>query len=169
MENKPNLNNRIYQFDFISFCQKMSQEGNNSEEITVDNFTELGQLIRSTLQTVDELFPPKPEFSFEDMMVQFYTLKSKIKKIDPSWKFENTDISYVFEILKLLDAVNVEEIPDLQQNAKVCQRLLHRVRIMRQVNPSWSLDVESIMKFLYPTLSIQPREEQTPRGEQIQF
>ncbi len=165
MENKPNLNNRIYQFDFISFCQKMSQEGNNSEEITVNNFTELGQLIKSTLQTVDELFPPKPEFSFENMMVQFYTLKSKIKKIDPSWKFENTDICYVFEILKLLDAVNVEEIPDLQQNAKVCQRLLHRVRIMRQANPSWSLDVESIMKFLYPTLKTQPREEQTPLGE----
>ena len=134
----------------------MSQKGNNSEGITVDNFTELGQLIRSTLQTVDELFPPKPGFSFEDMMVQFYTLKNKIKKIDSNWKFENTDISYMFEILKLLDAVNIEEIPDLQQNAKVCQRLLHRVRIMRQVNPSWSLDVEGIVKFLSPTLNTQP-------------
>ena len=147
----------------------MSQKDNNSEGTTVDNFTELGQLIKSTLQTVDELFPPKPEFSFENMMVQFYTLKSRIKKIDPSWKFENTDISYVFEILKLLDAVNVEEIPDLQQNAKVCQRLLHRVRIMKQINPSWSLDVESIIKFLYPTLNIQLKEEQTPLRGQIQF
>jgi len=132
----------------------MSQRGNNREEITVDNFTELGQLVKSTLQTVDELFPPKPEFSFEDMMVQFYTLKSKTNKIDPSWKFENTDISYMFEILKLLDAINIEEIPDLQQNAKVCQRLLHRVRMIRQINPLWSLDVEGIVKFLYPTLNI---------------
>jgi len=132
----------------------MSQKDNNSEEITMDNFTELTQLVKSTLQTVDELFPPKPEFSFEKMMVQFYTLKSKIKKIDPSWKFENTDTSYVFEILKLLDAVSIEEIPDLQQNAKICQRLLHRVRIMRQINPSWSLDVEGIVKFLYPTLQL---------------
>jgi hypothetical protein len=131
----------------------MSQKDNNGEETTVDNFTELGQLIKSTLQTVDELFPSKPEFSFENMMVQLYTLKSKIKKIDPSWKFENTDTSYVFEILKLLDAINTEEIPDLQQNAKVCQRLFHRVRIMRQINPSWSLDIEGIMKFLYPTLN----------------
>ena len=134
----------------------MSQKDNNSEEATIDNFTELTQLVRSTLQTVDELFPPKPEFSFENMVVQFYTLKSRIKRIDPSWKFENTDTSYVFEILKLLDAVNTEEIPDLQQNAKICQRLLHRVRIMRQVNPSWSLDVEGIVKFLYPTLNTQP-------------
>jgi hypothetical protein len=133
----------------------MSQKDNNSEEITIDNFTELTQLVKSTLQTVDELFPPKPEFSFENMMIQFYTLKSRIKKIDPSWKFENTDTSYVFEILKLLDAVNIEEIPDLQQNAKICQRLLHRVRIMRQINPSWSLDVEGIIKFLYPTLNMQ--------------
>ena len=133
----------------------MSQKDNNSEEVTIDNFTELTQLVKSTLQTVDELFPPKPEFSFENMMVQFYTLKSRIKKIDPSWKFENTDTSYVFEILKLLDAVNTEEIPDLQQNAKICQRLLHRVRIMRQINPSWSLDVEGIIKFLYPTLNTQ--------------
>ena len=134
----------------------MSQKDNNSEEVTIDNFTELTQLVKSTLQTVDELFPPKPEFSFENMMVQFYTLKSRIKRIDPSWKFENTDTSYVFEILKLLDAVNIEEVPDLQQNAKICQRLLHRVRIMRQINPSWSLDVKGIMKFLYPTLNIQP-------------
>jgi len=133
----------------------MSQKDSSGEEITVDGFTELGQLVKSTLQTVDELFPPKPEFSFENMMVQFYTLKSRIKKIDPSWKFENTDTSYVFEILKLLDAVNTEEIPDLQQNAKICQRLLHRVRIMRQINPSWSLDVEGIIKFLYPTLNTQ--------------
>jgi hypothetical protein len=133
----------------------MSQKDNDSEEITVDNFTELGQLIKSTLLTVDELFPSKPEFSFENMMVQLYTLKSKIKKIDPSWKFEDTDTSYVFEILKLLDAINIEEIPDLQQNARVCQRLFHRVRIMRQINPSWSLDIEGIMKFLYPTLNTQ--------------
>jgi len=133
----------------------MSQKDNNSEEVTIDNFTELTQLVKSTLQTVDELFPPKPEFSFENMMIQFYTLKSRIKRIDPSWKFENTDTSYVFEILKLLDAVNTEEIPDLQQNAKICQRLLHRVRIMRQINPSWSLDVEGIIKFLYPTLNTQ--------------
>jgi hypothetical protein len=133
----------------------MSQKDNDSGEIAIDNFTELTQLVKSTLQTVDELFPPKPEFSFENMMVQFYTLKSRIKRIDPSWKFENTDTSYVFEILKLLDAVNIEEIPDLQQNAKICQRLLHRVRIMRQINPSWSLDVEGIIKFLYPTLNIQ--------------
>jgi hypothetical protein len=133
----------------------MSQKDNDSEEIAIDNFTELTQLVKSTLQTVDELFPPKPEFSFENMMIQFYTLKSRIKKIDPSWKFENTDTSYVFEILKLLDAVNIEEIPDLQQNAKICQRLLHRVRIMRQINPSWSLDVEGIIKFLYPTLNTQ--------------
>jgi hypothetical protein len=133
----------------------MSQKDNNSEEVTIDNFTELTQLVKSTLQTVDELFPPKPEFSFENMVVQFYTLKNRIKKIDPSWKFENTDTSYVFEILKLLDAVNTEEIPDLQQNAKICQRLLHRVRIMRQINPSWSLDVEGIIKFLYPTLNTQ--------------
>ncbi len=130
----------------------MSQKDNNSKEITIDNFTELTQLVKSIL---DELFPPKPEFSFENMMVQFYTLKSRIKKIDPSWKFENTDTSYVFEILKLLDAVNIEGIPDWQQNAKICQRLLHRVRIMRQINPSWSLDVEGIIKFLYPTLNAQ--------------
>ena len=133
----------------------MSQKDNNSEEVTIDNFTELTQLVKSTLQTVDELFPPKPEFSFENMVVQFYTLKSRIKRIDPSWKFESTDTSYVFEILKLLDAISIEEIPDLQQNAKICQRLLHRVRIMRQINPSWSLDVESIIKFLYPTLNTQ--------------
>jgi len=133
----------------------MSQKDNDSEEVAMDDFTELTQLVKSTLQTVDELFPPKPEFSFENMMIQFYTLKSRIKKIDPSWKFENTDTSYVFEILKLLDAVNIEEIPDLQQNAKICQRLLHRVRIMRQINPSWSLDVEGIIKFLYPTLNAQ--------------
>ena len=134
----------------------MSQADDNIENLSIDiDSIKRGKLVKSTLQTVDELFPPKPEFSFENMMVQFYILKNKIKKIDPSWKFESTDISYVFEILKLLDAVNIEEIPDLQQNAKICQRLLHRVRIMRQMNPSWNLDVEGIIKFLYPTLNTQ--------------
>jgi hypothetical protein len=27
---------------------------------------------------------------------------------------------------------------------------------MRQINPSWSLDVKGIIKFLYPTLNTQP-------------
>ena len=37
----------------------MSQKDNDSGEIAIDNFTELTQLVKSTLQTVDELFPPK--------------------------------------------------------------------------------------------------------------
>ena len=37
----------------------MSQKDNDSGEIAMDNFTELTQLVKSTLQTVDELFPPK--------------------------------------------------------------------------------------------------------------
>jgi hypothetical protein len=40
MENKSNFNNRIYQFNFSSFCQKMSQKDSNGEEVTVDGFTE---------------------------------------------------------------------------------------------------------------------------------
>jgi hypothetical protein len=59
----------------------------------------------------------------------------------------------VFEILMLLDAINTEEVPDLQLNAKICQRLFHRVRIMRQIKPSWNLDIEGIMNFLFPTLN----------------
>jgi hypothetical protein len=133
----------------------MSQEENDSKEILEDNSTKLGRLVRNILQVVNTLFPSTPEFSFENMVAQFYVLRSEIKKIDPSWKFENTDTRYVFEILMLLDAINTEEIPDLQQNAKVCQRLFHRVRIMRQINPAWNLNIEGIMKFLYPTLNTQ--------------
>jgi hypothetical protein len=133
----------------------MSQEEDNSKEILKDNSIKLGQLVRDILQVVNAIFPSTPDLSFENMVAQFYVLRSEIKKIDPSWKFENTDTRYVFEILMLLDAINTEEIPDLQQNVKICQRLFHRVRIMRQINPAWNLDIEGIMKFLYPTLNTQ--------------
>jgi hypothetical protein len=58
----------------------MSQEEDNSKEILEDNSTKLGQLVRSILQTVDELFPSKPEFSVENIVAQFYTQKVKSRK-----------------------------------------------------------------------------------------
>jgi hypothetical protein len=131
----------------------MSQTDDNTENLPVKaNSTKLGKLVRDTLQEVDDLFPPKSESSFEDSITKFYTLKSEIQKIDPDWKFDTSSTLYVFEILRLLDALDTKEIPDLRHNARVCQRLFHRNRIMRQINPSWKLDIDRIRNFLYPAL-----------------
>jgi hypothetical protein len=131
----------------------MNQEDNNTENLPIDiDSIKLGKLVRDTLQAVDDLFPPKSESSFEASLAKFYTLKSEIQKIDPDWKFDSSSTLYVFEILRLLDALDTKEIPDLQHNARVCQRLCHRNRIMRQINPSWKLDIDSIRNFLYPAL-----------------
>jgi hypothetical protein len=131
----------------------MSQADDNIENLPIDiDSIKLGKLVKDTLQAVDDLFPPKSESSFEASIAKFYTLKSEIQKIDPDWKFDNSSTLYVFEILRLLDALDTKEIPDLQHNARVCQRLFHRNRIMRQINPSWKLDIDSIRNFLYPDL-----------------
>ncbi len=131
----------------------MSQADDNVENLPIDvGSIQLGKLVRDTLQAVDDLFPPKSESSFETSIAKFYTLRSEIQKIDPDWKFDSSSTLYVFEILRLLDALDTKETPDLQHNAKVCQRLFYRDRLMRQINPSWKLDINSIRNFLYPAL-----------------
>ena len=131
----------------------MSQADNNTENLPIDiDSIKLGKLVRDTLQAVDDLFPPKSESSFEASIAKYYILISEIQKIDPDWKFDSSSTLYVFEILRLLDALDTKEIPDLQHNARVCQRLFHRNRIMRQINPSWKLDIDNIRNFLYPAL-----------------
>ena len=125
----------------------MSQKDSSGEETTVDGFTELGQLVKSTLHTVDELFPPKPEFSFEDMMIQFYTLKNKIKKIDSNWKFENTDISYMFEILKLLDTINIEEKWDSKSNKEWFHEMIKSMNTLKDLHPQWHLTKQDVDRY----------------------
>jgi hypothetical protein len=131
----------------------MSQADDNTENLPINiDSIKLEKLVRDTLQAVDDLFPPKSESSFEASIAKFYTLKNEIQKTDPDWKFDSSSTLYVFEILRLLDALDTKEIPDLQHNAKVCQRLFYRNTLMRQINPSWKLDIDSIRNFLYPTL-----------------
>jgi hypothetical protein len=131
----------------------MSQADDNTENLKIDiDSIKLGKLVKDTLQAVDDLFPPKSESSFEAIIAKFYTLRSEIQKIDPDWKFDSSSTLYVFEILRLLDALDTKEIPDLQHNAKICQRLFYRNRLMRQINPLWKLDIDSIRNFLYPAL-----------------
>jgi hypothetical protein len=144
----------------------MSQADNNTENLPIDiDSIKLGKLVRDTLQAVDDLFPPKSESSFEASIAKFYTLKSGIQKIDPDWKFDSSSTLYVFEILRLLDALDTKEIPDLQHNAKICQRLFYRNRLMRQINPSWELDIDSIRNFLYPALKNVEKFDDSSKGE----
>ena len=131
----------------------MSQADDNTENLLIDiGSIKLGKLVRDTLQAVDDLFPPKSESSFEASIAKFYTLKSEIQKIDPDWKFDSSSTLYVFEILRLLDSLDIKEIPDSQHNAKIWQRLFYRNSLMKQINPLWKLDINSIRNFLYPAL-----------------
>ena len=131
----------------------MSQADDNTENLPIDiDSIKLEKLVKDTLQAVDNLFPPKSESSFEASIAKYYILISEIQKIDPDWKFDSSSTLYVFEILRLLDTLDTKEIPDLQHNAKVCQRLFYRNSLMRQINPLWKLDINSIRNFLYPAL-----------------
>jgi hypothetical protein len=91
MEDGQKFSNRIYQFNFVNLHQVMSLEENNIKELCVYDPIKLGQLVRNILQKVDELFPPSSDSSLDNSVAQLYTLKNEIKKIDPSWKFENTN------------------------------------------------------------------------------
>jgi hypothetical protein len=146
----------------------MSQIDDSTENLLIDiDSIKLEKLVRDTLQAVDDLFPPKSESSFEASIAKFYTLKSEIQKIDPDWKFDSSSTLYVFEILRLLDTLDTKEIPDLQHNAKICQRLFYRNRLMRQINPSWELDIDSIRNFLYPALkNVEKLDDSSKRENQ---
>jgi hypothetical protein len=144
----------------------MSQADDNIENLPIDiDSIKLRKLVKDTLQAVDDLFPPKSESSFKASIAKFYTLRSEIKKIDPDWKFDSSSTLYVFEILRLLDALDTKEIPDLQHNAKICQRLFYRNRLMRQINPSWKLDIDSIRNFLNPALRNVEKPEDSSKEE----
>ncbi len=144
----------------------MSQVDDNIKSLPIDTDSiKLGKLVKDTLQAVDDLFPPKSESSFEASIAKFYTLKSEIQKIDPDWKFDSSSTLYVFEILRLLDALDTKDIPDLQHNAKVCQRLFYRNSLMRQINPLWKLDIDSIRNFLYPALRSVEKYEDSSKAE----
>jgi hypothetical protein len=131
----------------------MSQADDNNENLLIDiGSIKLGKLVRDTLQAVDDLFPPKSESSFEASIAKYYILISEIQKIDPDWKSDSSSTLYVFEILRLLDSLDIKEIPDSQHNAKIWQRLFYRNSLMKQINPLWKLDIDSIRNFLYPAL-----------------
>jgi len=131
----------------------MSQADDNTENLLIDiGSIKLGKLVRDTLQAVDDLFPPKSESSFEASIAKYYILISEIQKIDPDWKSDSSSTLYVFEILRLLDSLDIKEIPDSQHNSKIWQRLFYRNSLMKQINPLWKLDIDSIRNFLYPAL-----------------
>ena len=131
----------------------MSQADDNTENLLIDiGSIKLGKLVRDTLQAVDDLFPPKSESSFEASIAKYYILISEIQKIDPDWKFDSSSTLYVFEILRLLDSLDIKEIPDSQHNAKIWQRLFYRNNLMKQINPLWKLDIDSMRNFVYPAL-----------------
>ncbi len=131
----------------------MSQADDNTENLSIDiDSIKIGKLVRDTLQAVDDLCPPKSESSFETSIAKYYTSISEIQKIDPDWKFDSSNTLYVFEILRLLDSLDTQEIPDLQHNAKIWQIIFYRNSLMRQINPLWKLDIDSIRNFLYPAL-----------------
>ena len=144
----------------------MSQADDNTENLPIDiDSIKLGKLVRDTLQAVDDLFPPKSESSFEASIAKFYTLKSEIQKIDPDWKFDSSSTLYIFETLRLLDSLDIKEIPDSQHNAKIWQRLFYRNSLMKQINPLWKLDIDSIRNFLYPALRNAEKSEDSFKEE----
>ncbi len=131
----------------------MSQADDNTENLLIDiGSIKLGKLLRDTLQAVDDLFPPKSESSFEASIAKYYILISEIQKIDPDWKFDSSSTLYIFETLRLLDSLDIKEIPDSQHNAKIWQRMFYKNSLMKQINPLWKLDIDSIRDFLYPAL-----------------
>ena len=131
----------------------MSQADDNTENLLINiGSIKLGKLVSDTLQAVDDLFPPKSESSFEASIAKYYILISEIQKIDPNWKSDSSSTLYVFEILRLLDSLDIKEIPDSQHNAKIWQRLFYRNSLMKQINRLWKLDIDSIRNFLYPAL-----------------
>ncbi len=65
----------------------------------------------------------------ESVVFKLYQLKKRVKELDPSWEFNDPYNHYIFRILILLDALEVDEIFSLEKHGKICDATSIRIAI----------------------------------------
>jgi hypothetical protein len=109
------------------------------------------ELVKEILQVIDTLTPMEIKTIHESVVFKLYQLKKRIKELDPSWEFNDPYNHYIFRILILLDALEVDETFSLEKHGKICQMMHREVRDIRRTNPLWRMDTSLVVEFINST------------------
>ena len=109
------------------------------------------ELVKEILQIIDTLTPMEIKTIPESVVLRLYQLKKRVKELDPSWEFNDPYNHYIFRILILLDALEVDETFSLEKHGKICQMMHREVRDIRRINSLWRMDTSLVVEFISPT------------------
>ena len=109
------------------------------------------ELVKEILQLIDTLKPMEIKTIPESVVLRLYQLKKRVKELDPSWEFNDPYNHYIFRILILLDALEVDEAFSLERHGKICQMIHREVRDIRRINSSWRMNTSLVVEFINST------------------
>jgi len=109
------------------------------------------ELVKEILQIVDTLAPMEIKIIPESVVFKLYQLKKRVKELDPSWEFNDPYNHYIFRILILLDALEVDETFSLEKHGKICQMIHREVRDIRRINSLWRMNTSLVVEFIDST------------------
>ena len=119
------------------------------------------ELVKEILQIIDTLTPMEIKTIPESVVLRLYQLKKRVKELDPSWEFNDPYNHYIFRILILLDALEVDETFSLEKHGKICQMMHREVRDIRRINSLWRMDTSLVVEFISSTpLKEEKREKE---------
>ena len=106
------------------------------------------ELVKEILQVIDTLTPMEIKTIPESVVFKLYQLKKRVKELDPSWEFNDPYNHYIFRILILLDALEVDETFSLEKHGKICQMMHREVRDVRRINSVWRMNTSLVVEFI---------------------
>jgi hypothetical protein len=106
------------------------------------------ELVKEILQVIDTLTPMEIKTIPESVVLKLYQLKKRVKELDPSWEFNDPYNHYIFRILILLDALEVDETFSLEKHGKICQMMHREVRDIRRINSLWRMNTSLVVEFI---------------------
>jgi hypothetical protein len=119
------------------------------------------ELVKEILQIIDTLTPMEIKIIPESVVLKLNQLKKRVKELDPSWEFNDPYNHYIFRILILLDALEVDETFSLEKHGKICQMMHREVRDIRRINSSWRMNTSLVVEFINSTpLKEEEREKE---------
>jgi hypothetical protein len=118
------------------------------------------ELVKEILQIIDTLRPMEIKIIPESVVLKLYQLKKRVKELDPSWEFNDPYNHYIFRILILLDALEVDETFSLEKHGKICQMMHREVRDIRRINSLWRMNTSLVVEFINSTPLKEERERE---------
>ena len=109
------------------------------------------ELVKEILRIIDTLTPMEIKTIPESVVLKLYQLKKRVKELDPSWEFNDPYNHYIFRILILLDALEVDETFSLEKHGKICQMMHREVRDIRRINSLWRMNTSLVVEFINST------------------